>query len=401
MSTNNNNEYLTMKWKLLWPILLTFFVPLAVAWFIYPSHLPPGFGEFPPQYGGEVPGFDLTYFLIMLACVVSLTFFLIFPKVFGFKGGKVKVMPESTKSLPWWFWAGALCTAFFWWLMWTRETPFGSLVNWAFSPLWWGFIFFLDGIVYKRNNGASLFATKPKTLLIAAIISIGGWAYFEFYDYFVLGNWYYPNAYAMPWSKLVLTLEFLITYSMVTPVLFQWYNLFNTFPRFVARYQNGPKWVINGTTLMWIGFVIIALMTLMPYKMFWSVWIGPFAVITGILLHLKIWNPFTDIAQGNWSAGVLIGLASFANGFFWEFWNYGSNIADLPATNPNYWIYNIPYVDVLHFFSEMPFLGYWGYIPFGVLVWQVFLWSGKFFGFNADINIEPIANSSTTNPTQQ
>lgn len=386
-----------MKWKLIWPVLLTLIVPLVVAWFVYPSHLPPGFGEFPPQYGGDVPGFSLPYFIIMLLSVIAMTAFIVFPKKFGFKGGTPKPMPQSTKAMPWWFWAGAICTGFFWWLMWTRDTPFGDLVFWSFTPLWWGFIFFLDGIVYKRNNGASLFATKPKTLLLTGIVSTVGWVYFEYYDYFVLGNWYYPNAYQIPWSKVTLTIEFLITYSMITPVFFQWYNLFNTFPRFVARYQNGPKMVLNGNYMIILGLIIIALMVLMPYKMFWAVWIGPFVVMTGILLRLNIWNPFTDIAKGNWNDGVLIGLASFTNGILWEFWNYGSSHPVDPITNPNYWVYNIPYVDVIHIFSEMPLLGYWGYIPFGVLVWLVFIWAGNFFNFNCNIKIEPVLNA--TEPT--
>ena len=71
-------------------------------------------------------------------------------------------------------------------------------------------------------------------------------------------------------------------------------------------------------------------------------------------------------------------------------WNYGSNVNQLLAiTNPNYWIYDIPYVNVIHIFSEMPLLGYFGYIPFGVLVWQVFIWSGKFIGFDTNILIKP------------
>ena len=384
---------MNMKWKLLWPVLLTILVPLLVAWFVYPTHLPPGFGQFPPQYGGDVPGFNLTYFIIMLISVILMTCFIAFPKLFDFKGGEVKTMPVSTKSLPWWFWAGTIFTLFFWWLMWTRDTVFGDLVYWSFTPLWWGFIFVLDGIVYKRNNGASLFATKPKTLLAAGIVSIVGWVYFEYYDYFVLGNWYYPQVKYIPWSKLTTTIEFLITYSMITPVFFQWYNLFSTFPRFVARYQNGPKMKLNGNLMIIIGLLIIAAMVVYPYPLFWAVWIGPFTVLTGVLLKLNIWNPFTNIAQGNWTAGIFMALASFTNGIVWEFWNYGCCHPVQPITNPNYWIYNIPYVDVIHIFSEMPLLGYWGYLPFGVLVWQVFIWSGKLFGFNSDIDITPITNS--------
>ena len=155
-----------MKWKLLWPVILTLLVPLAVAWFKYPTHLPPGFGIFPPTYGGEVPGFSLAYFLTMLAGVIYIGGLILVPQYFGFKGAPVEPRPQSTVGLPWWFWAGGIVMGFFWWLMWTRVTPFGDLVFWAFTPLWWGFIFFLDGIVYKRNNGASLFSKKPVTLCV-------------------------------------------------------------------------------------------------------------------------------------------------------------------------------------------------------------------------------------------
>jgi hypothetical protein len=67
-------------------------------------------------------------------------------------------------------------------------------------------------------------------------------------------------------------------------------------------------------------------------------------------------------------------------------------------TNPNYWRYDIPYVNVIHIFSEMPLLGYFGYIPFGVLVWQVFIWSGKMFNFDSQILILPVANNSSKQP---
>lgn len=382
-------------WQLLWPILLTLLVPLLVAWFKYPEHLPPGFGQFPPTYGGEVPGFSLPYFLTMAASAIFITCLIIQPKWFGFKGATPASRPKISVSLPWWYWGGGIVMCFFWWLMWTRVTPFGDLVLWAFTPLWWGFIFLLDGIVYYRNNGASLFSEKPKTLFIAALVSVIGWAYFEYYDYFVLGNWYYPNANHVGWSRMTIIIEFLITYSTVTPVLLIWYNLLNTFPKLVARYQNGPKMPLNGNKLILIGTLLIAAMVYWPFELFWVVWIGPYAIMTGVLMRLDIWNPFTDIAKGNWSAGVLIGVAGLLNGLFWEMWNYGSMHPNPePITNPNYWVYNIPYVDVIHIFSEMPLLGYFGYIPFGVLVWQVFIWSGKLFNFDTNILIAPKDNNN-------
>ncbi len=311
------------------------------------------------------------------------------PKLMGFKGAAPKPA-AAKKPLPWWFYLGTVVTLFFWALMWSHSTAFGDLVYWAFTPLWWGFILLLDGVVYHRNNGASMCSRQPGLVLLAALVSIVGWAYFEYYDYFVLANWYYPDSSAAPWSHTVLVMEFLLTYSTVTPVILEWYCLLNTFPKLVARYKNGPALNLNGNWLIGIGALLIGLMVLLPYPLFWVVWIGPFAVMTGILLKLGIWNPFTDIKQGDWSAGLLIGMASLINGLFWEFWNHGSNyFVQQPVTNPNFWVYNIPYVDVIHLFSEMPLLGYFGYIPFGVLVWQVFIWSGKLFGFNTDLKIFP------------
>ncbi|GAA0362755.1 hypothetical protein GCM10009092_28950 [Bowmanella denitrificans] len=378
-----------MRFQLIWPVLLTLLVPLAVAWFIYPDHLPPGFGVFPPQFIEQAPGFNLWAFLAVGAGAVYICGLILFPKLYGFKGATPKPQPGK-QPLPWWFWFGLVLNLFFWWLMWSHSTAFGDLVYWSFTPLWWGFILVLDGIVYHRNNGRSLFASRPTTLFIAALVSIGGWAYFEYYDYFVLGNWYYPDADQAPWPYPVLALEFLVTYSTVTPVLFQWYNLFHTFPALPARYKNGPKMPLNGNLMILIGTVLIGLMVVWPYPFFWVVWIGPFAVMTGILMRMNIWNPFTDIAKGDWSAGVLIGVASLCNGLFWEFWNHGSHAFHTSTTNPNFWVYNIPYVDVIHLFSEMPLMGYFGYIPFGVLVWQVFIWSGKLFGFNTDIRLDNV-----------
>ena len=61
---------------------------------------------------------------------------------------------------------------------------------------------------------------------------------------------------------------------------------------------------------------------------------------------------------------VLVGLASLISGLFWEIWNYGSLFFQGGyQTNPNYWFYQIPYVDEVHLFSEMPILGYWATCP--------------------------------------
>lgn len=386
---------LASKWKLIWPVILSIVLPLAVAFFIYPDHLPPGFGEFPPTYTStDSPGFNIYVFIPLSILCAIFALFLIFPQWFGFKGDTPDPSPSSKANIPWWFWLGLAMVLTFWTIMWTHSTAFGELVYWSFSPMWWGFILVIDGLVYRRNNGVSLLYTKTSMMIAAYLVSIFGWLYFEFYDYFVLGSWFYPIAHEAPWSELVLTLEFLISYGTITVVFFEWYSLFKTFPRFPARYKNGPKMQVSGNALMMMGIILIALMVVFPFPLFWVVWIGPFAIMSGILINNGIPNTFTNIAErGDWSGGVLMGLASLFNGFVWEFWNYGSmNLAFITPTNPNYWDYNIPYVGVIYIFSDMPLLGYFGYIPFGVLVCQVFIWAGCVFGFNTDFELKPRIN---------
>lgn len=92
--------------------------------------------------------------------------------------------------------------------------------------------------------------------------------------------------------------------------------------------------------------------------------------------------------NGDWSKVILVGLATVFNGFFWEFWNFGSEwFHDDAPTNPNYWKYSVPYLDKFHIFSEMPVLGYFGYLFFGLNCWIIWLIAAYVFKFDADIEV--------------
>jgi hypothetical protein len=372
----------TLKRDLIWPIVLLAVLPLAAAWFAYPeSHLPPGFGVFPPLFVEQPPGFNLTVFIVVLLAELAIALLLLFPRWFGFSNTTPGPRPTPAR-LPLWFWVGIVVTAFFWWLMWTRETPFGALVYYAFTPLWWGFIMTLDGIVYRRSGGYSLMASRPKTFAVSVLVSLVGWCFFEYFDYFALGNWYYPNSTMpeLPHARVVVL--FLVAYTTVWPAIFEWYTLLNTFPRFVARYANGPKVALPAKLLIWGGFAIVVAMVFFPYPFFWGLWIAALMVFAGALIQLGIPTPFSALGRGDWSPMVLMALASLFNGFFWELWNWGSAHPAQPVTNPNYWVYDVPYVNVIHIYAEMPLLGYAGYLPFGLLAWVMFIWAGRVFGFD-------------------
>jgi hypothetical protein len=385
--------YKLNRWQLVWPVLATLFVPLVAAWLVYPqTHFPPGFDTFPPAFVQAAPGFSWLYFLLIACGGLLIVAFLALPQRFGFQAASLPATSAKPGPLPVWFWLGLALTLFFWWLMWARPVAMSSLIYYAFTPLWWGFILVLDGWVYRRTAGQSLLATKQRTLWISALVSVAGWGYFEFDDYFVIGNWTYPNGHMSQLSHAQIVAIFLVAYSTVWPAILEWTTLLKTYPRLASRYAQGPRMQLPAGLLLWGGLGLIGAMVVWPTLLFWAPWIGPMAAITGQLQRLGVWTPFTAIARGNWTPAVLVALGSLLNGFFWEMWNYGSahpNVlsASFPRTptNPNYWIYDIPYVNIIHLFSDMPLLGYIGYLPFGMLVWVVFAWAGALCGFDASL----------------
>ncbi|MCA3960753.1 mechanosensitive ion channel protein MscS [Vibrio vulnificus] len=372
---------------------LTLIVPLIVSYFHYPdTGLPPGFGVFPPQYVKDLPDFHLVYLILMLIPILWVSCLIIKPKCVGFSSVAAtfdKHKQRVLKPLPWWFYCGGIVMLFFWGVMWTRSLDVLPLAYYAFTPLWWGFILVLDGFVYKLNNGKSPIATKPILFLMIGVISSAGWAYFEFFNYFVLSNWYYPNIESINLSQTQITLLFLLSYTTVTPAIIEWYLLLSSFDSFKQRYCHGPRWPLRDDALILCGLMLLALMVCFPLEMYWVVWVGPLAVVTGILEKCRVWHPFQGVLQrGDWSDVVLIGLASIINGFFWEMWNYGS-AHPYPEiiTNPHYWLYEVPYVNLsfIQLPTEMPLLGYFGYLPFGVLVWQLLLLIGYLINVPFDI----------------
>ncbi len=349
--------------------------------------LPPGFGIFPPQKVAGEPGFNLYYFLFIALGETVIILLILFPALFGFKKLSTRRTNDKTECFryPLWFWLGSIVCLGSWFVMW-GGVSLGGLEIYTFVPLWWGFICALDGIVYKRSRGYSLLASRPKLVLLLSLTSIFGWYLFEYLNYFVNENWYYPNNKLL--SPVGNVVWYTLAYTTVWPAIFEWYLLLQTFEGLKNRYTNGPK--LN-LTKKW-GFIIMlggALLTfgtgIFSHLLFFGLWIGPLFILSGLLIYKGYWTPYSPMAKGNWSPFILMGLASLFNGFLWEMWNYGSHYfnPDRP-TNPNFWIYDIPYVNVIRIFSEMPLLGYFGYLPFGVLCWVFWLWAAYLFNLEPD-----------------
>lgn len=351
-------------------LILTTFLPFCGGW-LHWKGLPPGYGAFPPQRVAAPPGFNAWYFAAFSALILGLCLFLAFPRLFGFKTPE-RVSQAKTGAFPFWFWPGVAVTLVSWGLMWFGS---GLLARFSFVPLWWGFIYALDGLVYARTNGRSIVSSRKHEMLVLALVSMVGWYLFEYWNYFVVENWYYPYASLLtPFGNLVW---YSLSYTTVWPACFEWYMLLMTVPALRHRWADGPKLKLSRPVMvavLLLGFALSFLLGVFPYPLFWALWIGALLALCGALKVAGFWTPFDPMAKGDWSRFSVMALATFLNGFCWEFWNYGSQAfrQGVPS-NPNYWVYDIPYVNVIHFFSEMPLLGYFGYLFFGILVWVYWL----------------------------
>jgi hypothetical protein len=247
----------------------------------------------------------------------------------------------------------------------------------------------VDGVVYARTSGRSLLATEPRRMAIIALVSMPAWAFFEFLNYYAVEFWVYPSN--KIFSPVVQVIWFILSFSVVLPGIFEWYTLLHTFDGLWNRWSHGPPLTVRTRNLglvLAVGVVALVLFGAFQSYLFWVLWVGPPIVLTVALAMLGFWTPFRPIARGNWSPVVLVGLSSLINGFFWELWNYGSNFFHGGfQTNPNFWYYEIPYVDKFHFFSEMPLLGYFGYLAFGFLAWVCWLVAAHLLDYDPRLDL--------------
>jgi hypothetical protein len=345
----------------------------------------PGFEVFPPQQVVQPPPFNGLYFAAAAVVALLMLAFLLVPGAFGFRQPK-EPAPKEPGRFPVWFYLGIAATITSWWVMWFSGS---ALVKYFFTPLWWGFIAVVDGVVYRRSRGASIFSQLPKQMFWLAVTSSMGWWAFEWLNYFVLESWYYPNSPAL-FTHAQAVFWFSLTFTCVFPAIFEIYTLLRTFPKLKVRWSLGPVFSPSAglvRLILFIGCVAAFSVGLFPFLLFFVVWLASLLILPQVMTLLGLWTPFTPLAKGNWSPMVLCAIASLLTGFVWEFWNYGSN-AWHPGLNPNYWRYEVPYVDVTVGFTEMPLLGYFGYLPFGVQCWVWWLVLAHLLGLPVDFDPE-------------
>jgi hypothetical protein len=355
--------------------------------------MPDTWGKFPPPKSPDVPGFSWLVFGLGVALALGILEFLRAPQRFGFTppaAAREEYVPRV--RFPPWCVPGALLAMASWALMW-GELPDAAapLVPFSFVPLWWGFILALDGVVYRRTGGLSLVARRPWAMLAIAATSCVSWYFFEYLNYFTRSNWYYPND--AIFSQCGYLLWFGLAFTTVLPSIFVVYQLLTTIAPLRTRFENGPQIELSRATvrkLLGLGLGSLAALVLWPAPLFPLLWLSPLVVLAAAVSLSGAWTPFSPIRRGNWAPVVLIGLATVLNYLVGEMWNFYST-----PQNPNFWKYDVPYVNVLHVY-EMPLLGYFGYLPFGMLCWVWWIHHARLFGLDPAIDVVAGAGPTLT-----
>ena len=240
-----------------------------------------------------------------------------------------------------------------WILAWGRFDLPGAAEQHTFFPLWIGFIFALDGLVFRRA-GRSRFMNGRPAFALAFPVSALSWWYFEFLNRFAR-NWWYPDR--MDFGPIHYLIYSSLCFSTVIPAIFEIRDLLESLPALRNRWSRGPRLRLPhaaGLAFL-LGAGLLPLVPLFPDPLFFAVWIAPLALLAGALGLAHAESPFDPIRAGDWSPVLSLALAALICGFFWELWNAGSS--------PR-WAYAVPYVDRFHLFA-MPAVGYAGYLPFG------------------------------------
>jgi len=315
--------------------------------------------QFPPltQYV-QHPSFSILIFLVLgVSLTVSILPFLVRivrKSVFTSVLAKRRV---NSKPFPKWGWIGIGSCGIFWFLAWTRFQWFSDFQKHTFTPLWISYIIIVNAMIYSRN-GFSTFINRPAIFISLFPVSALFWWYFEYLNRFVQ-NWYYLGAEGYSSSEYVVYAT--ISFSTVLPAVLSTKELLATYPVFEASFQDLiPIPIKNPRRIAWI-FLIHASFGLFfvgvfPEYLFPLLWLSPLIIITSLNVLHKEKHIFSNLKHGNWVPVCTWSVAALICGFFWELWN---------SLSLAKWIYSIPYVHTLQVY-EMPLLGYFGYLPFGL-----------------------------------
>ena len=292
---------------------------------------------------------------------------------FGIQQSNNQTIQQSNNPsrFPWWGWLGVAILAAGWILSWNYRfgwfpaLPERIQVQISYAPVWAGFILLVNALCMKRS-GHSPMTDHPWAYAATFPASSLFWWFFEYLNRYVW-NWYYlgiANLCAAEYSLYAT-----ICFASVLPGVCAVAAWLHTFPIFDDRVYDGmarlnlrrPGWCIFLGVLAAIGLTGIVFFPDYAYPF---LWISPLTVFLLVQFLLREPCVLDSFARGNWSVFIRFALAALICGFCWETWNYYALAK---------WVYSVPWVHRFQIW-EMPFIGFGGYLPFGVECAAVTAW---------------------------
>ena len=241
-----------------------------------------------------------------------------------------------------------------------------------FTPIaWTGYLLFVDALV-ARLTGRSYLTTSREEGVLVAIVSVGGWWLFEWYNAprfwrggaDLWGLWWHYHG--LEPNLFLRRLGYDWSFATIFPALFLTAAVLrvSVFRRAQVRPRRLPARALDVAVGAGVAFVALPLVA--P-----STWLVPL-VWSGVALLLEPLNYragrpswLADLARGDASTVSALLTSGLVCGFLWEFWNYWA------ATK---WTYTVPYSPDVKLF-EMPVLGYLGFPPFALECYAMYHWA--------------------------
>ncbi len=264
---------------------------------------------------------------------------------------------QDQRSFPWWGKGALFICVISWVLAWTRFSWFRPFQPYTFIPLWFSFVFLVNGLSHWRT-GSSLLERAPVGFVLLFPASSIFWWYFEYLNRFVQ-NWYYVGIDDFSTIQYVVTAS--VSFSTVLPAVLSVNEFLKGFGRFENAFEDfaplnlRTPGIVAACALLLSSSGLIAI-GILPDILFPLLWTAPLIIVTAINFFLGIPTVFEPLGKGSWTPVCRLAASGLICGIFWEMWNYFSYAK---------WIYSIPFVSQLKIF-EMPLLGYAGYLPFGL-----------------------------------
>jgi hypothetical protein len=248
-----------------------------------------------------------------------------------------------------------------------RIEPFWS---WHTPIAWTGYIFFVDGLVWKIR-GESPIRNDRAEMVFIALVSVPLWVLFEFYNKYTLQNWHYVG---LPSVLLVRYIGYAWAFATIWPAIFETAELIGALrDRRAPEYRRLDPKRVSLDAAGWLSVLAGAALLLWPV-LTPSPWLAA-PVWLGFIFLLDPINASNggESIRGDLAAqhpGRLINLlwGGLVCGVVWECWNYWAHTK---------WIYSVPVPPDIKIF-EMPIAGYLGFPAFAVECFVMYVFVRQF-----------------------